>query len=289
MDEIENDIDMKRITNEKFQGERPLYKEKGLQLEHVWIGAGESALKETKNIVCEKCVFEGKYPLWECDGFVVKDSLIGVGARSGLWYSRNGEVYDTQIDAPKTFRRMDGIKLRNVWIPAGSETLWDCSNIDIQDCVIERADYIFMHCENISIRNLKLSGNYGFQYAKNVEIHDSLLNSKDAFWECENVTVYDSTINGEYLGWYSKNLRLVRCHITEEQPLCYCENLILEDCTFGDDAVLALEYSTVEATIAGRIPSVKNPTSGHVHAQEIGEIILDGNAKAPADCIIETD
>ena len=120
-----------------------------------------------------------------------------------------------------------------------------------------------------------------------MEIHDSVLNSKDSFWESENVTIYDSVINGEYLAWYSKNLRLVRCHITETQPLCYCEGLVLEDCTFGDDADLAFEYSTVEATVRGHLLSIKNPTSGHIRYESVGEIILDGNIKAPGNCIIE--
>ena len=277
---------MEKITNQEFGGERPLYCRHDLYLENVKIHAGESALKETSGITCVNCQFEGKYPLWECDGFVVRNSILTVGARSGIWYSRNGEIYDTIIDAPKTFRRMDGIKLRNVWIPGGTETFWDCSRIDIEDCTIERADYIFMHCDSIRLRNVKLSGNYGFQYARNVEIRDSVLNSKDSFCEAENVEVYDSVITGEYLAWYSRNVRLVRCHITETQPLCYCDNLVLEDCTFGADSDLAFEYSTVEATVKGHVASIKNPRSGHIHCGSIGEIILDGNIKAPGDCVI---
>ena len=280
---------MEKIIGQEFGGERPLYRKKDLYLEDVIIRPGESGLKETANITCVKCRFEGKYPLWECDGFVVKDSILTVGARSGLWYSRNGELYDTVIDAPKTFRRMDGIKMRNCWIPGGSETFWDCSNIDVKDCVIERADYVFMHCEDIVLENVKLQGNYGFQYAKNVVIKNCVLNSKDSFWEAENVEVYDSVINGEYLAWYSKNLKLVRCHITETQPLCYCEGLVMEDCTFGSDCDLAFEYSDVEATVKGHVVSIKNPRSGHIHVGSVGEIIIDENIKAPGDCKITSD
>ncbi len=278
---------MERIIGKEFGGERPLYCRKDLYLEDVTIHAGESALKETAGITAVRCRFEGKYPFWECRGFMIRDCLFTVGARSALWYSHDCEMHDTLVDAPKMFRRTTGIKLRNVQMPGATETFWDCSGIDIEDTVIDRADYIFMHCEDIRIRNLRLNGNYGFQYAKNVEIRDSVLNSKDSFWECENVTVYDSVINGEYLGWYSRNLRLVRCHITETQPLCYCEGLVLEDCTFGDDADLALEYSTVEATLRGHVVSIKNPTSGHIRYESIGEIILDENIKSPANCIIE--
>ena len=280
---------MKKIIGQEFGGERPLYREKDLYLEDVVIRPGESGLKETANITAVKCRFEGKYPLWECDGFVVKDSILTVGARSGLWYSRGGELYNTIIDAPKTFRRMTGIKMRDCWIPGGSETFWDCSDIDVKDCQIERADYVFMHCENIVLENVKLQGNYGFQYAKNVVIKNCVLNSKDSFWEAENVEVYDSVLNGEYLAWYSKNLKLVRCHITETQPLCYCEGLVMEDCTFGSDCDLAFEYSDVEATVKGHVVSIKNPRSGHIHVGSVGEIIIDENIKAPGDCQITSD
>lgn len=53
---------MEKILNKEFSGERPLYNTKDLYLENVTIHAGESALKETKNIEAVKCRFEGKYP-----------------------------------------------------------------------------------------------------------------------------------------------------------------------------------------------------------------------------------
>lgn len=278
---------MKKIINQEFGGERPLYNEHGLYLEGVKILAGESALKETSDITAVRCQFEGKYPFWCCDRFTIKDCLFTGGARAALWYSRDLDMQDTIVDAPKMFREMDGLKLKNVMIPTASETLWSCRNIEMDDVVADRADYILMHCSDVKIRNFKLDGNYSFQWTKNVEIHDSILNTKDAFWETDNVTVYDSKINGEFLGWHSRKLKLVRCHISGSQPLCYCENLVLEDCTFGEDADLALEYSTVTATIKGHVHSIKNPRSGHITVDSVGEIIIDKNMKAPGDCVIE--
>ncbi len=278
---------MRIIKDQEFGGERPLYCEKDLRLENVVIHAGESALKETANITAVGCRFEGKYPFWCCDHFIVRDCIFTVGARAALWYSRDLLMEDTIVDAPKMFREMDGIKLRNVIIDSAAETFWSCGHIEMDDVRADRADYIFMHCHDIVIRNFKLNGNYSFQWARNVEIHDSLLNTKDAFWECDNVTVYDSTINGEFLGWHSRGLRLVRCHITGSQPLCYAEGLVLEDCTFGDDADLAFEYSDVKATVKGHIPSIKNPKTGFIKVESCGELIIDKNIKAPADCDIQ--
>ena len=102
---------MKVIKNQEFGGERPLYCEKDLRLEGGVIHSGESGLKETANIEAVGCRFEGKYPLWCCDGFRVKDCIFTVGARAGIWYSRNMLMEDCVVDAPKMFREMDGMTL----------------------------------------------------------------------------------------------------------------------------------------------------------------------------------
>ena len=280
---------MEIIKNQEFGGERPLYCRKGLRLEQVTVHVGESALKETADIEARNCRFEGKYPFWCCDGFRIYDCVFTEGARAALWYSRDLLMEDTLVEAPKMFREMDGLKLHRVRLPHAAETLWGCRDIELEDVEAHEGDYILMHSRDIRVNRFTLFGNYSFQYARNVEIHNSVLHTKDAFWETENVTVYDSEIHGEYLGWYSKNLRLVRCHITGTQPLCYAEGLILEDCTFGEDADLAFEYSSVEATLKSPVTSIKNPRTGHIQVPAVGEIILDENIKAPGDCIIEVN
>ena len=277
---------MKTIKNEEFGGERPLYAEHNLRLENVTIHVGESSLKETSDIEAEDCTFEGKYVFWECKHFKVNNCMFADSARSSLWYSQDARLTNCMVEAPKMFRRTNGIYLENVKMPNAEETLWDCNDITIRNCTIQKADYLFMHSNNIRINDYHQDGNYSFQYSRNVEIHNAVLNSKDSFWDSEDVTIYDSEINGEYLGWYSRNLKLVRCHITGTQPLCYCENLILEDCTFGDDADLAFEYSTVSATVKGNVVSIKNPTSGKINVESVGEIIIDQNQRAPKDCQI---
>jgi hypothetical protein len=132
----------------------------------------------------------------------------------------------------------------------------------------------------------RLQGKYSFQYIENVVMRNCELRTKDAFWHAKNVTVYDSVIEGEYLGWYSEDLRLVRCHIKGTQPLCYCKNLVLEDCTC-EDCDLSFERSSVEADIRGNIVSVKNPVSGYIKADSIGEIIFDEKHKISSTCKVE--
>lgn len=279
---------METIENKEFGGERPLFASHNLRLVNVTIHAGESALKLCSDIEAVKCRFEGKYPFWHVDRFAVSDSLFTEGARAALWYSSQLEMTDTLVEAPKMFREMDGIRLRRVRIPDAQETLWHCRNVDIEDVEVANADYLFMHSENIRIKNYRQQGNYSFQYCRDVEIRDAVIDSKDAFWNTVNVTVYDSELTGEYLGWHSENLRLVRCRISGTQPLCYCKNLVMEDCTMLPDADLAFEESTLHAEVNSTITSVKNPTSGSIRAQGYGEIIIDANIKQPANCEILT-
>ena len=279
---------MDLIKDQYFEGERPLYARHGLRIENVTIGPGESSLKEGSDLEAENCEFQGKYPFWECKNVTIKNCIFREGGRAAIWYSKDIEMADCLVEAPKMFRRISDLKLESVKFPNALETFWDCKDIEAKNIEADKGDYIFMHCSDIKIDGFRLQGNYSFQYAKDVVIRNADMETKDAFWEAEDVTVYDSRINGEYLGWYSKNLHLVNCKIGGTQPLCYCENLVLENCVFEEDADLAFEYSDVEASLIGPVTSVKNPRTGRINADSYGEIILDGNIKAPADCEIRT-
>ena len=123
-----------------------------------------------------------------------------------------------------------------------------------------------------------MKGKYSFQYLENLVIKDSHIDTKDAFWHAKNVKVINSYIKGEYLAWFSENVEFINCIIEGTQPFCYCKNLVLKDCKMiGTD--LAFEYSEVQATIIGSIDSVKNPLSGSIIADDIGEIVKEDDLK----------
>ena len=265
-----------------------MFESHNLRLEYVAILEGESGIKECSTIECDHCRFEGKYPLWHVEGSVISNCYFAVGSRSAIWYSNNMKMRDCVIDGPKFFREMKNLELTNVKINDADETFWNVDGLIINNVELHDGTYPFMGCTNIKVDGLISDSKYVFQYCKNVEVRNAKIVTKDSFWEVENVTIYDSVIDGEYLGWHSKNLRLVNCHIGGEQPLCYAENLILENCTFDKECDRAFEYSTVQADIRGSIKSIKNPASGKIVADEIGEIIIDKNIKGPADCIILT-
>ena len=272
------------IQDKILSGERPLYGSRDLRLERVTIGEGESALKECSHIEAHECVFEGRYIFWECENVECRNCHFTPDDRAPLWYGKNIRMHDCIVDAPKVFRELDGLILENIQMSDGAEAFWYCKNGHLSDLKMQRAEYAFMQSNKLQINNLILQGKYTFQYARNIEIHNAVLDTKDAFWESEDCTIYDSDVKGEYLGWYARNLRLVRCRISGTQPLCYCENLIIEDCVFAPDADLAFEHSSVEATILSPVTSIKNPKSGIIRCQTVGEYIHDADAKAPDDC-----
>ena len=278
---------MKTISNTEFGGERPLFGSHDLRLDNVTIREGESALKECSNIEAVNCRFEGNYPFWHVHGFTIEQCFFDKGGRSALWYSDHLKMKDTIIDAPKMFREMHEIDIENVQMNDADEVFWKCSGISVKNLKLHGGTYPFMLCRNLRIDGLESNSKYIFQYVKDMELRNARITTKDALWECENVTVFDSEVNGEYLGWHSRNLRLVNCRISGTQPLCYAENLTLENCIMDSSCDLAFEYSSVHATINSPVRSIKNPLTGCIKAESYGEIIIDGNIKAPADCRIE--
>ena len=277
---------MKLIKDRFYEGERPLYASNNLRLDKVKFYPGESALKESSNIEAANCTFMGKYPFWHNQNVQIENCDFTAYSRAAIWYSKNIRMINSLVEAPKMFRDMEGLYLKDVKLSDAAETCWNCRDIELYDVEARKGDYIFMHSRNIIIDGFHLQGNYSFQDAKNVEIRNAIMDSKDAFWNTENVTVYDSVIRGEFLGWHSKNLRLVNCKIGGTQPLCYATDLVLENCEFMDNCDLAFEFSTVDAEVKNHIVSVKNPLEGIIRAQSIGQIIIDENSRNTEACQI---
>ena len=269
----------KQIRQEFLTGERALFARQDMDIYDSIFDQGESPLKESRDIRLYNSMFKWKYPLWYCRNIQAEDCTWFDMARAGVWYTDNIEVDRALIEAPKNFRRCDGVKLKHVNFVNAEETLWNCKNIEMTD-VQARGDYFAMNCENIEIQNFELVGNYSFDGVKHMTMKNAKLLSKDAFWNTDQVTVYDSFISGEYLGWNAKNLTLINCTVESLQGMCYIDNLVMKNCKLIN-TTLAFEYSTVEADICSHIDSVINPTSGTITADSIGELILEKDRIKP--------
>ncbi|MCR5207174.1 MAG: DUF3737 family protein [Eubacterium sp.] len=264
-----------------YTEERPLFMSDGCEVISCTFKDGESPLKESKNITVKDSNFIWRYPLWYCKNVKVFDTEFGEGSRAGMWYTDNLFLKNCRIASPKNIRRCDGVHIEDTEFTDGVETLWACNNVTLKN-VKTKGDYLLMNSENVYVESLELDGKYSFDGVKNVEIRNSRLITKDAFWNSKNVTVYDSYIFAEYLGWNSENLTLVNCTIESLQGLCYIKNLKMVNCkTVNTD--LAFEYSTVEVELDSDIVSIKNPISGRISAESIGEVIFDDKNINPGD------
>ena len=266
-----------QIVSKSFDEERALYALKDAEL----IGCifegeadGESALKECEKVKINNCRFALRYPLWHGRDFLVCDSNFTETSRAPMWYTYMATVRHSIINGVKALRECDDTLIESSVINS-SEFGWRCRGVKLRDTAIT-SEYLFFEAKDVEIKNMRMKGKYSFQYAENVSISDSVFDTKDAFWHSKNVTVTDCHIKGEYLGWYSEGLTLINCHISGTQPFCYCKNLRIINCT-TEGCDLAFEYSDVDAEIKGDILSVKNPRSGRIVADSIGETVLEGS------------
>ena len=276
-----------KYINQNYDEERALYGVEDAEIINCTFAGeadGESALKECRSIKVDSCLFELRYPFWHVSGAEISNITMTETCRAALWYDDQINIEKSTLHGIKALRECKNVTLSECDVDS-AEFGWRCSDITVKNTTVN-SQYPFFECKNMQISEFTLSGKYSFQYVENVEIRNSNLKTKDAFWHAKDVTVYDSVIEGEYLGWYSENLRLVRCHIKGTQPLCYCKNLVLEDCT-TEDCDLSFENSEVRATLRGNIVSVKNPTSGFIKADSIGEIIWDEKHKKASTCEIK--
>ena len=262
------------ISNQQFDEERALYHLVDTRVENCRFEGpadGESALKEARNICVVNTNFSLRYPLWHVEGFTLENCSMDEKARAAIWYAKNGRITGSNLGGIKALRECENIALKNSSV-ISQEFGWKCRNITLEDTSVQ-AEYLFFDSRDVTLDRVQMKGKYSFQYMENLTIRDSYLDTMDAFWHSKNVTVINSTVKGEYLAWFSEGLTLIDCHIIGTQPLCYCKNLKLVNCTMeGTD--LAFEYSDVEADIRGHVDSVKNPRSGHITLDSVGEIIM---------------
>ncbi len=283
---------MQEYRDMKFTEERALFGAHDLEINGCVFDKGESPLKETRNLKVSESLFRYKYPFWYADHIQVDQVTFFDMARAGIWYTKNFSMSNAIVEAPKNFRRCQGVSLNNVMFSNALETLWTCDGVTLEH-VKARGPYFAMNSRNMQVHDLDLIGDYSFDGVVNLEISDSHLASKDAFWNTENVTVRNSFVTGEYLGWNAKNLTLIDCTIESLQGMCYVDNLVMKNCRLIN-TTLAFEYADVQADIRGTIESVFNPGRGCIKADRIRHLVIQkdridpGKTKILCDEIGET-
>lgn len=264
---------MKFYENLSFDAERALYGERDIYIKNCFFDGpadGESAFKEAGEVKAENCFFNLRYPFWHCDGVKIADSKMTELCRAALWYSSDIEIKNSALHGIKAVRECNNVKIENCDV-ISPEFGWFSSDIMVKNSKFV-SEYFMLRAKNLHFTDVDFKGKYSFQYIENSVFEHCNFDTKDAFWHAKGVTVRNSTVKGEYLAWYCEDVTFENCNIIGTQPLCYCKNLKLINCTMTD-CDLAFEKSSVKATIIGHIDSVKNPESGSITADSIGEII----------------
>lgn len=264
-----------QIIGQTFDAERALYHSQHTDIVNCTFAGpadGESVLKESRDITVDRCSFSLRYPLWHVAGFTLTGSKMDELTRAAIWYSRDGRIRDSRLHGIKAVRECENIAVEDSDV-ISPEFGWKSAGISLKNVDIT-SEYLFLDSRDIRLEDVRMRGKYSFQYVDGLEISDSVLDTKDAFWHSRNVTVRDSVVKGEYLGWFSDGLTLINCRVSGTQPLSYCKRLRLVNCTM-EGCDLSFEYSDVEADVRGHIDSVKNPRSGRIVADSVGQLVTD--------------
>lgn len=269
-----------KYENMAFEKERALYNISSSSIINCKFEGkedGESPLKECKDIKVIDSYFNLRYPFWHCFNAKITNTTFKENSRAPFWYCNNITFENVNSNCIKSIRESKNIIINNSEF-ISEEFCWKSNKIRIQNSSFN-GHYFMFNSNDLVMINSTLKGKYSFQYMKNIRIEDSDLDTKDAFWHSKDVVVINSVLKGEYIGWYSKNLTLINCKIIGTQPFCYCDNLKLINCEMID-ADFAFENSKVNATLIGKLISIKNPIKGKILVDHVDEIIMDEYKKA---------
>lgn len=266
---------MQTIKDQTFDEERALYGSEQVEAVNCRFDGpadGESAFKESSEIIARDCYFNLRYPFWHNQGLKIEGGEMTELCRAAIWYSEDLEITGTKMHGIKALRECANVKISDCDI-ISPEFGWSVSGMEMKDSSVE-SEYAFMRSDNLKFDQMTLKGKYSFQYIEDSVFTNCRFDTKDAFWHARNVVVKDSYVKGEYLAWYCENVTFENCTIIGTQPLCYCEGLKLINCKMID-CDLAFEKSDVEADINSSVVSIKNPRSGIIKVESVGEIIMD--------------
>ena len=265
---------MNEYKNMEFDQERALYGTDGILSGCRFDGPadGESALKESRNIRVEDCLFNLRYPFWHDENLKIDGCEMTPNCRAALWYTENVMIRNTKMHGIKALRECADVTVADSDI-ISPEFGWSVRGITMKNTSVE-SEYFMMRSERLDFDSVSLKGKYSFQYITDSVFENCRFDTKDAFWHARNVTVRNSVIKGEYLAWYCENVTFENCTIIGTQPLCYCKGLRLINCRM-ENADLCFEKSEVEADIVTPVDSIKNPRAGRITVPAVGELIMD--------------
>ena len=74
---------------------------------------GESAFKESKDIIVSNCNFVLRYPFWHNTNLTIQDSIQQETCRAAIWYSKNILINNSKLYGIKVLRECKNINIKN--------------------------------------------------------------------------------------------------------------------------------------------------------------------------------
>jgi len=144
------------VENKTYDEERALYNAKDTLVQHCTFAGprdGESALKESRNVVVDSCDFSLRYPLWHSQKYVLMNSNLDEKTRAPIWYANDGFIENCKIDSVKCLRECQNTTINNSTINS-EEFGWKCNNIVINNSTINSVYMLIYSLELIMLKSI---------------------------------------------------------------------------------------------------------------------------------------
>ena len=146
------------IENKTFDEERALYGSRQVEAVRCRFDGpadGESAFKESSEIVARDCYFNLRYPFWHVDDLKIDGCEMTELCRAALWYSSGIEITDTKMHGIKALRECENVKIAHCDI-VSPEFGWSVNGVFMNDTSAQ-SEYFMMRSSKLEFNNVRLT------------------------------------------------------------------------------------------------------------------------------------
>lgn len=150
--------------------------------------------------------------------------------------------------------------------------LYNLKDTEVINCTFagkQDGESVLKETRNISVKDCAFSLRYPLWHAKKYELIHSTFDEKTRapIWYSDDGLIENCDLKGIKLLRECNHTEIKNSNIDSPEFGWKCNDSCMEDTD------LAFEYSEVEADIKGNVVSIKNPKSGNIIVDSVGEII----------------